>query len=138
MSYPAKTLCSICGERKRPGDPMTRGHIVPVALGGTDEAWNIRPEHRSCNGARGCQMTREDVAEAARRRVAWERSRGATVQDIRLQGHTVRLTGGKTARVELPRDLTEAEARRLADMVREIADAATARGQVIQLRPTTD
>lgn len=52
------------------GDPLTRGHIIPRAHGGPDEPWNIRPEHLSCNQERATRWTREDSAEAIRRRFA--------------------------------------------------------------------
>ena len=47
--YPVGTACSLCGGLATPTDPMTRGHIIPKALGGPDALWNIRPEHLSCN-----------------------------------------------------------------------------------------
>jgi hypothetical protein len=35
----------------------TRDHIVPKALGGSSHPSNIRKTHKSCNNARGNQMT---------------------------------------------------------------------------------
>lgn len=74
--YSRKTTCAICGEKARPGDPLTRGHIVPRAAGGSDEPWNIRPEHESCNAARANSYTRDDAAEAERRRHQKEAASG--------------------------------------------------------------
>ena len=70
MGYSRKTKCAVCGKRARPGDPMTRGHIIPRAAGGADEGWNIRPEHESCNRERGIRWTRTEAALAAARRYA--------------------------------------------------------------------
>jgi hypothetical protein len=38
-------LCLCCGERK----PLTKDHIVPVVLGGTDDIENIQPLCQKCN-----------------------------------------------------------------------------------------
>jgi endogenous inhibitor of DNA gyrase (YacG/DUF329 family) len=32
---------------------MTMDHLIPVALGGTDDVDNLKPAHRSCNSSRG-------------------------------------------------------------------------------------
>lgn len=64
--------CALCGEKGSSADPITIGHIIPRSRGGPDIHWNYRPEHKSCNEARGTEYTREDAAEAIRRRAAWE------------------------------------------------------------------
>lgn len=38
--------CGICGEKS---DDLTVGHIIPVARGGGNHQWNIRPECPKCN-----------------------------------------------------------------------------------------
>ena len=69
------------------------------------------------------RMTREDLAEAARRREEWlasdrvTRQRLAKVRDSRLRRHTIPLAGGRFATADLPHDLTPDEAERLAAMV---------------------
>jgi 5-methylcytosine-specific restriction endonuclease McrA len=53
--------CHICGElidvSLGPTDRMslTIDHVVPVALGGTDDVDNLRPAHRVCNSIKGAR-----------------------------------------------------------------------------------
>jgi 5-methylcytosine-specific restriction endonuclease McrA len=68
MGYRPKARCAICGERGRPGDPITRGHIIPRAFGGTDSTFNIQPEHKSCNEAKAATYTRATLVRAMERR----------------------------------------------------------------------
>lgn len=42
-------VCHLCG---KPG-ANTIDHIIPRALGGTDELDNLRPAHKRCNSSRG-------------------------------------------------------------------------------------
>ena len=37
--------CAICGQEK----PLTKDHVIPLSLGGTDDVGNIQPLCRSCN-----------------------------------------------------------------------------------------
>jgi len=51
--------CHICGKRivKTLGHSHPLGatvdHIIPIALGGADAAWNLAAAHRRCNGRKG-------------------------------------------------------------------------------------
>jgi 5-methylcytosine-specific restriction endonuclease McrA len=45
-------LCGICGEPVE-ADDATLDHIVPISLGGADEASNVRLAHSLCNSRRG-------------------------------------------------------------------------------------
>ncbi len=40
---------------------MTRDHIIPKSLGGTDVVENLRPACEVCNGVRGNSLTPEEV-----------------------------------------------------------------------------
>lgn len=46
---PPQIQCHYC--RRRPG--VTKDHIVPKALGGTNHSWNIVPACQKCNGIKG-------------------------------------------------------------------------------------
>jgi 5-methylcytosine-specific restriction protein A len=41
-----------CGRQGTPENPITAGHIVPRARGGTNDPTNYQPECRSCNSAK--------------------------------------------------------------------------------------
>ncbi len=45
--------CSICGKLPTDNDPLVADHIIAHADGGSSEAHNLRPAHRSCNAHRG-------------------------------------------------------------------------------------
>lgn len=45
--------CWLCREGPRPGDPFETDHVIAHALGGGDNAANLRVAHRSCNNRRG-------------------------------------------------------------------------------------
>lgn len=57
-------LCGRCGLLIRLGLPwtspyaLTIGHIRPLALGGSNDVANLRPEHRRCNLSAGTRDTR--------------------------------------------------------------------------------
>ena len=40
---------------------MTRDHIIPRAVGGTDAVENLRPGCTKCNGKRGHKMTEDEI-----------------------------------------------------------------------------
>ncbi|MFN0088663.1 MAG: hypothetical protein ACKVWR_00115 [Acidimicrobiales bacterium] len=42
------TVCWLCGDGPRPGDPWQADHVHPG-----DPTSELRPAHRSCNAARG-------------------------------------------------------------------------------------
>ena len=44
--------CVCCGKSKR----LSRDHIIPLAMGGTNTPDNIQPLCRSCNSRKGAQM----------------------------------------------------------------------------------
>ena len=54
----APEWCGICLEGARDGDPWTVDHITARIDGGSNEWWNLRRAHRSCNSARGAQQQR--------------------------------------------------------------------------------
>lgn len=45
-------VCAACGRPSRRDDPLTRGHRVPVSLGGTPDDGYVAL-HRSCNSRQG-------------------------------------------------------------------------------------
>jgi 5-methylcytosine-specific restriction endonuclease McrA len=48
--------CWICGRGPVPGDPFECDHVVPLALGGTNDESNLQAAHASCNRRRGGQL----------------------------------------------------------------------------------
>jgi hypothetical protein len=46
------TTCHVCKGAVDSTD-LSIDHLIPVAIGGTDELDNLRPVHRSCNSAKG-------------------------------------------------------------------------------------
>lgn len=54
--------CVACGRRRN----ITRDHVIPVALGGSDDISNIQPLCRSCNSRKGLRII--DYRLAPRRR----------------------------------------------------------------------
>lgn len=49
------TTCGICGLPVLPGEPLDIDHIVPVALGGSDDPENLQVAHASCNRSKGAR-----------------------------------------------------------------------------------
>jgi hypothetical protein len=49
------TVCHLCGEPARAGDPLVADHVIPRSKGGHDGIGNLAPAHASCNGRRGDQ-----------------------------------------------------------------------------------
>ena len=49
-------VCAKCGGQLQPGDPWDLGHQVARRRGGTDQASNLRREHRGCNRAEGASL----------------------------------------------------------------------------------
>lgn len=45
--------CWRCGGPFTVEDPVTAGHVIPLAEGGTDDLANLRAEHESCNKRAG-------------------------------------------------------------------------------------
>jgi hypothetical protein len=54
--------CALCSE---PIDPETKwphprspsiDHVVPIALGGSDDAWNVQASHLGCNSRKGADL----------------------------------------------------------------------------------
>jgi hypothetical protein len=52
----AATYCYLCGDGPRPGDPLVADHVIPRALGGSDDITNLAPAHRSCNGRKSARL----------------------------------------------------------------------------------
>lgn len=44
-------ICLCCRLKKK----LTRDHVNPIKLGGTDHIWNIQPLCRSCNSSKGAK-----------------------------------------------------------------------------------
>lgn len=67
-------VCHYCQFELIPGsNPATRDHIVPVALGGVTERWNLTPACRDCNSSKGDKYPTCACAKCARsRRRHWE------------------------------------------------------------------
>lgn len=47
------TSCWLCGGDFTTRDRLQHDHLIPQALGGPDEIWNMAPAHASCNNQRG-------------------------------------------------------------------------------------
>lgn len=43
----------VCGRHGTPSNPITAGHIIARARGGTNDPANYQPECRRCNSAKG-------------------------------------------------------------------------------------
>ena len=56
--------CAICG---KPGAD-TIDHIQPIELGGTNDEWNLRPAHRSCNSRLGANLVNSQTAHRMQQR----------------------------------------------------------------------
>jgi 5-methylcytosine-specific restriction endonuclease McrA len=50
-------LCVGCGEQK----PLTRDHIIPLALGGSHDITNIQPLCRNCNSRKWMKVLTPDL-----------------------------------------------------------------------------
>jgi len=66
--------CIRCGWTVTPEMTWHLGHIVDVALGGTDSPHNVGPEHKSCNERAGGRLG----AKIAQQKRKERRSRGQT------------------------------------------------------------
>lgn len=51
------TVCAICCQPPTITDPLTRGHIVALANGGTNHPSNYQAEHETCNKRKGTKAT---------------------------------------------------------------------------------
>jgi 5-methylcytosine-specific restriction endonuclease McrA len=49
-------VCPYCKQSITVQDELTIDHIIPRALGGTDNIENLQPMHKLCNSTKGCQM----------------------------------------------------------------------------------
>ena len=48
--------CPCCHKAITTQEDFTIDHIIPRALGGTDEIENLQPMHKKCNSHKGCTM----------------------------------------------------------------------------------
>jgi 5-methylcytosine-specific restriction endonuclease McrA len=54
----ASGRCHLCEQRIQVGQPWDVEHVRPLALGGDDDAANMRPAHKSCHATK----TKADAA----------------------------------------------------------------------------
>lgn len=47
--------------------PLLMDHVIPVALGGTDDLWNLVPACQPCNSGKGSSAPTQSMIERARR-----------------------------------------------------------------------
>jgi 5-methylcytosine-specific restriction endonuclease McrA len=47
------TVCAVCGLSPTDDDPLTAGHRIPRAHGGSNDPSNYQAEHASCNYRKG-------------------------------------------------------------------------------------
>lgn len=48
--------CPYCKKSITTQEDLTIDHIIPQALGGTDDIENLQPMHKKCNSNKGCKM----------------------------------------------------------------------------------
>lgn len=83
----ARGICSICGEKiDGARERWDVSHEVPLALGGADDAGNMRPAHERCHRRHTAEVDAPAIAKAKRVRA---KHIGARAQPIRP------LPGGK-------------------------------------------
>lgn len=58
-------LCAICQGKIQVGQAFDIDHVIPLALGGTNEPSNLRPVHERCHRGTGSK-TSDDVKAIAR------------------------------------------------------------------------
>ena len=47
-----ESVCHLCGEPAREGDPLEVDHILPLSMGGSGDRANLAAAHRRCNRGR--------------------------------------------------------------------------------------
>ena len=60
MVYPE---CPYCKQPITNQDDLTMDHIVPRALGGTDNIENLQPMHKLCNSDKGCAVPEKTTCD---------------------------------------------------------------------------
>lgn len=58
----ANGVCYLCKQRIKAGEKWDVEHLIPLALGGADGGWNMKPAHKACHAPK----TAADVADIAR------------------------------------------------------------------------
>jgi 5-methylcytosine-specific restriction endonuclease McrA len=58
-------ICHICGAKIQVGQNFDIDHVLPLALGGTNDAANLRPAHAKCHRGVGSK-TSDDVKAISR------------------------------------------------------------------------
>jgi 5-methylcytosine-specific restriction endonuclease McrA len=49
-------VCGICGDPIGRDEALDIDHVIPVALGGSDDRDNLQPSHASCNRSKGARL----------------------------------------------------------------------------------
>lgn len=63
-------VCHICGGKIQPGEGWDRSHVIPLALGGADDATNEDVAHRKCHRDLTAAVDVPNIAKAKRREAA--------------------------------------------------------------------
>lgn len=58
-------ICHLCNGKIQVGQAFDIDHVIPLALGGTNDASNLRPAHSRCHRGTGSK-TSDDVAAISR------------------------------------------------------------------------
>jgi 5-methylcytosine-specific restriction endonuclease McrA len=58
-------LCHLCGGAIQAGQTWDVDHVIPLALGGTNDTSNLRPAHSRCHRGTGSK-TSDDVKDISR------------------------------------------------------------------------
>lgn len=71
-----KGRCHICSQKIAVGEAWDVEHVVPLALGGSDEVSNLSPAHRACHSPK----TKDDVGQIAKAKRQEARHLGAKAE----------------------------------------------------------
>lgn len=92
--------CHYCGAPAHEGVPLVVDHVIPVALGGSDEPTNLLTACRSCNAGKAATNPDDDlVARVDERAQRWASAmeRAAAIQAERREDRTAYVTSFEDA-----------------------------------------